>query len=126
MQHTIKTLVTTDGVSGALTHVQLGGTGKHIRINPSGCARKLCMPSFSMTLCGINHRIFKACTSSNISKQVMFHCIFEVFLTEIQVSHARTLAKLAAADCNEPYKITTAVKVNIYNHQVLDLKQELL
>jgi hypothetical protein len=43
------------------------------------------MASFSMTLCGISRRIFKACTSSSISKQVMLHCVFEVFLTPIQV-----------------------------------------
>jgi hypothetical protein len=46
LQHTIRTLVTTDGVSCALTHVQLGGTSRHIRINASGRATKLCMPRF--------------------------------------------------------------------------------
>jgi hypothetical protein len=46
LQHTIRTLVTTDWVSCALTHVQLGGTSRHIRINASGCATKLCMPRF--------------------------------------------------------------------------------
>jgi len=56
----------------------------------------------------------------------MFRCVFEVFLTTIQVSHARTLAKLVAVDCNQSHKIITVVKVNIYNHQVLGLKQELL
>ncbi len=86
MRHTIRTLVTTDGVSSALIRVHLGGTCKHIRINASGHAVKLCMPSFFMTLCGIHRRIFKASTSSSISKQVMFHYVFEVFLTAIQVS----------------------------------------
>jgi len=56
----------------------------------------------------------------------MFRCVFEVFLTAIQVSQARTLAKLVATDCNQSHKIITVVKVNTYNHQVLGLKQELL
>jgi hypothetical protein len=56
----------------------------------------------------------------------MFRYVFEVFLTAIQVSHARTLAKLAAANCNQSHNIITTVKINIYNHQVLGLKQELL
>ncbi len=49
LQHSIRTLVTTDRVSSALTHVQLGGIGRHMRINASGPVTKLCMPSFSMT-----------------------------------------------------------------------------
>jgi hypothetical protein len=83
-----------------LTHVQLGGIGKHIRINASGRTTKLCMPSFFTTLCGIHRRIFKACTSNNIPKQIMFYYVFEVCLIAIQVSHARTLAILAVAHCN--------------------------
>jgi hypothetical protein len=83
LQHTIRTFGNHRWGICCLNTCTAGWYRQAHKDQSSGCATKLCMPSFSMTLCGMNHRIFKACTSSSISKQVMFHCVFEVFLPQM-------------------------------------------